>query len=102
MKVMVREIMKVLPGKMAEAMELEKKHTAIATRYGAPPERGYRCTSGGGDFFHTVVGEMEWDSLAAMEAFFEKMLADPEMQALMPKWEAILESHEIELYTPLP
>jgi hypothetical protein len=102
MKIMVREIMKVLPGKMAEAMELEKKHMAIATRYGAPPERGYRCISGGGDFFHTVIGESEWDSIAAMEAFQEKMFADPEVQALMAKWETILTSHEIEFYMPLP
>jgi hypothetical protein len=30
MKVMARTIMKAVPGKMAELMELEKKHMAIA------------------------------------------------------------------------
>jgi len=30
------------------------------------------------------------------------MRADPEMQALMAKWEAVLESHEIEFYMPMP
>jgi hypothetical protein len=102
MKVMNREIMKVLPGKMGEAMELMQKHMAAATRLGVPPGgRGYRCISGGGDYFHTVVSEMDWDSLAAMEAFHEKTLADPEMQRLYAKWEAVLESHVIEVYTPM-
>ena len=52
----------------------------------------------GGEYMHTVIFEMEWDSLAEMAAFFEKVMADLEMQALMPKWETILESHEVELY----
>jgi hypothetical protein len=102
MKVVERGIMKVVPGKMAEAMELNEKHTAAARRLGCPPMRSYRCLSGGGEFFHTIVGETEWGSFAAMEAFFEKMMADPEMQALMAKWETVLESHEIELYMPMP
>jgi len=102
MKVIQRGIMKVLPGKMAEAMELMKKHNALATRLGCPPMRSYRCISGGGEFFHTIIGEAEWDSFATMEAFFDKMMVDPEMQALMAKWETILESHELEFYMPMP
>jgi len=94
--------MKILPGKMAEYMELEKKHSAAATRLGCPPWRYYRPISGGGEFFHTIIGEAEWDSFAAMEAFFDKMFADPEMQALMAKWEAVLESHQLEFYMPMP
>ena len=102
MKVIQRGIMKVVPGKMAEAIELMEKHMAVATRLGFPPMKSYRCLSGGGEFFHTIVSEAEWDSFAAMEAYFEKMFADPEMQALIPKWETILESHEMEFYTPMP
>lgn len=103
MKVMVREVMKVVPGKMREAMELMQEHMAAATRLGMPPRgRGYRCISGRGDFLHTVVSEIEWDSFAAMEAFHEKMMADPEVQGLMAKWETILESHELEFYAPMP
>jgi hypothetical protein len=101
MKVIQRGIMKVVPGKMVEAMELMGKHTAVATRLGCPPMKSYHCLSGGGEFFHTIIGEAEWDSLAAMEAFFEKMTADAEMQELMAKWEAVLESHEIEFYLPM-
>ena len=104
MKVMQRGIMKILPGKMAEAMELNKKHMAISSRYGMPATgmRMYRPWVGGGDAMHTVIFEVEWDSLADMAAFFEKVMADPEMQALMPKWEALLENHQVEIYMPMP
>lgn len=103
MKVIQRGIMKIVPGKMAEAMELNKKHFAIVSRLGMPltAMRSYRPFIGG-EYMHTLIFEVEWDSFAAMEAFFEKMLADPEMQALMPKWDAVLESHVVELNTPMP
>jgi len=100
MKVIMRTTVKVVPGKMAEYVEVEQKSKAMASRYGMPPWRRYSCLSG--DSMHTIVYDMEWDSLAAMEAFHEKMFADPEVQALMAKWETILTSHEIEFYMPLP
>ena len=102
MKIIQRGTMKILPGKMAEAMELLEKHTAIASRYGAPPMKAYRRFMGHGDVMHTLVFEGEWDSLATMAAALEKMMADPEMQALMPKWDTVIETHEVEFLTPLP
>ena len=100
MKVMFRTIVKIVPGKMAEYMEVEEKSKVISSRYGMPPWRRYGCLSG--DSMHTIVYEMEWDSLAALEASFEKMFADPERQALMAKSDALVESHVNELYTPMP
>jgi len=100
MKIIQRGIMKFVPGKMAEAMELMEKHTAAATRLGCPSWRSYRPLIGG-EFFHTIVGEVEWDSMAAMEDFYDKMMVDQEMQALMANWEAVLESHVVEFYTPM-
>ena len=100
MKIIQRGTMKILPGKMAEATDLFQKHTAIATRLGCPSMRSYRPFIGS-EFFHTIIGEAEWDSMAAIEAFFNKMMADSEMQALMAKWEAVLESHVIEFYAPM-
>ena len=99
MKVMQRGVMKVVPGKMAEAMELNKKHMTISSRYGMPANtmRMYRPWLGG-EHMHTVIFEIEWDSLAEMEAFFDKVMADPEMQALMPKWDELLDSHQVEVY----
>lgn len=102
MKVMVRSIMKAVPGKMAEAMELEQKHMAIASRVLGLSPRSYRPLSGGGDVMNTIISESEFDSLAAFEAHPEKMGADPEAQALFPKLEAVIASHEIEFYIPIP
>jgi hypothetical protein len=51
---------------------------------------------------HTIAYEMEWDSLAAMEASLEKMFTDPERQELMAKSGEVVESHVNELYTPMP
>ena len=102
MKVMQRGIMKILPGKMTEAMELNKKHMEISRRYGfSTTMRTYRPFVGGGDAMHTVVFEVEWDSLEELAAFFTKVMADPEMLAIMPKWEAILENHEVEIYSSM-
>jgi hypothetical protein len=100
MKVLMRTIVKVVPGKMAEYMEVEEKSKAIASRLGMPPWRSYRCLSG--DSMHTIAYEMEWDSLAAMEASLEKMFTDPERQELMAKSGEVVESHVNELYTPMP
>ena len=100
MKVMQRGIMKIAPGKMAEAMALNQKYMAIISRLGMPTTgmRMYRPFTGGGDAMHTVVFEVEWDSLTELAAFMEKVMADPEVQAQMPQWETLTESHEVELY----
>ena len=99
---MMRSIMKVLPGKMEEAMKLEKKHMAIANRVLGISPRIYQRFSGGGDTIRTIIIEAELDSLSAFEAIPMKMGADPEMQELMPKLAAVIDSNEIELYTPIP
>ena len=100
MKVMQRGLMRVRPGKMGEAMQLLNKHMALIARLGwaDAPMRRYMPFLGGGDSLHTMIFEVEWDSMAEMATFFEKAMADPEMQALMPQWEAVEESHEVELY----
>ena len=104
MKVMQRGIMKIMPGKTAEAMELNEKYMAIVTRLVGVPftMRRYTPFLGGGDSLHTIVFEVEWNSFGEMSAFFEKAMADPEVQAFMPKWEAVEQSHEVEVLTLLP
>jgi hypothetical protein len=101
MNVMVRTIMRAVPDKTAELVELEKKHMAIANRVLGISGKLYRPLSGGGDTMNTVVVEGEFDSLAAFEAHPQKMGADPEMQALMPKYEGVIESMEVEFYMPV-
>ena len=68
MKVMVRSIMKAVPGKMTEAMELEEKHMDIASRVLGISARCYRTLCGGGDTKRIIISEDEFDSLAAFEA----------------------------------
>ena len=107
MKVMQRGIMKIVPGKMAEATELMGKYIAVLSRLlGMPaeklPMKIYYPFIGGGDAVNTIVFEMEWDSFGEMAAFFEKAMADTEIQASMPKWQAVEQSHEVELYMAGP
>ena len=101
MKVTVRNIIRFLPGKMAEGMKLEEEHMAIASRVLGISTRFYRRISGGGECIRTIICESEFDSLAAFEAHPEKMRADPEMQKLMPMLVAVIDSLEVELYTSM-
>jgi len=104
MKVINRTIFKVLPGKMAEAMELEKREMAIWGRLvtSLPATKHYRLLTGGDDALHTVIVYQEWSSLAAWEAAAEKAMANPEMQALAPRWANILANYRVEFYTEMP
>ena len=103
MKVIQRGTMKVVPGKMAEAMELTKKHMELTTKLGGPTNwKYYRCLSGREEYMHTLIGEAEWDSLADAEAFLDKMMADKELQQLMVKWDEILSDHYVEFLIPMP
>jgi len=104
-KVMMRAIMRFLPGKMAEGRKLvdEMLATLKKREYGPfPPVRKYTPWLGGGNAINTIIIEVEWESLAKMAEFFEKSSADPEWMKTMPQWEAAEESHEVELYMVMP
>ena len=96
-----RIIQKVFPGKWAELEEIDKKFNAVESRLGFPPKKRYQCMMGGCDT-NTLIIERQWDSLAAMEAAFEKTLADPEWQALNEEMTSIIKSTQLEVYMPLP
>jgi hypothetical protein len=101
MKTTVRNVIKVLPGKMMEGTELIKKWIAISRRVLGTTSRCYRPISGGGDATRTIVWEMDLDSLTAFETHPEKIGADPEMQALFPKLNAVIDTMDVEFYTPM-
>ena len=102
MKLIVREITKVIPGKWNEALELHKKRVENATRLGSPPFKVYRSVSGQGDWSNTIILEREWDSLAAWESFFDSAVKDPKVnKEFIEKWQNIVQSHNFEYYTPL-
>lgn len=100
MKIMQRAILKVVPGKTAEAIELLKKEVAFRERVGAKPWRVYRCIAGrDGEDMNTFYFDTDWDSLADFEKFLHKFISDPEMKSLTAKWIPIVDSHEMEFYT---
>jgi len=102
MKAVQRGVMKVLPGKMPEAMGLMMKHLEIVQRLGMSPSKmgSYRYAIGD-EILHTLIFEYEWDSLTEMSDFFERMMQDREMQDLIAKWQSFLESHLVEVLSPI-
>jgi hypothetical protein len=100
MKVIQRTILKYLPGKMAETLELTEKYKAIANRLGSTTWRRYSRITGG-DCIHTLIFEEEFDSFAAFGAYLDKLYADKEMAALIAKLGPITEIHEVELVSPV-
>lgn len=96
-----RLIQQIRPDKWTELEALDKKYNTVEGRYGFPAKRRYRCLVGS-DNSNTLIIEREWASLAAMEAAYEKLTADPEWRALGAEGFGIIESNRIELYEPLP
>jgi hypothetical protein len=101
MIVLERQIQKVRPGKWAELEEIDKKFNVVEDRFGFPPKKRYQCVAGSHDN-NVLIVERQWDSLAAAEAAYEKAMADAEYQKLSQEVVSIVESSQLELYTPLP
>jgi hypothetical protein len=97
-----RQVQKVLPGKWPAYESVDKKMDALIGRLGFPAKKLYRCIMGGHDFINTLIMERQWESLAAMEAAYGKILVNPEYQALEAELFTVIESGQIEVYRPLP
>jgi len=71
MRVMQRGIMRFIPGKMAEGMKLLKEYMAIMSKkeVSVLAMRAYTPFIGGDDSIHTVIFELEWDSLTETATF---------------------------------
>jgi hypothetical protein len=95
--ILERQIQKIYPDKWEELEKINKRNTAVEKRIGFPPKRRYQGFAGnhGTD---TLIIELEWESFAAMEAAYEKILADPEHQALQKEVGSIVKSNRWELY----
>ena len=102
MTVTVRNVIRFLPGKMLEGMKLQQQWMTITNRVLGIPSRCYRPISGGGDATRTIIWEIDIESLADFETHPEKIGADPEMQALFPKLNAVIDSIDVKLYTSIP
>lgn len=99
-KVLERLTQQVFATKWPELEELDKKYDAIESRLGYPPKRRYRLFAGGGNT-NTLVIEREWESLADLEAAYEKAFIDPEWQAVDAKALQIIADNQFELLLPL-
>jgi len=97
----MREIQKIRPDGWQELEELEQRWEALERRAGYPDtKRRYRAYSAADDT-NTLVIEIEWDSLAAMEAANEKLAQDPEMDELVAATDPVVQSIRMEFYTVL-
>lgn len=104
MKVIMMCKTKILPGKMAEYMELEKRMFALTKGAAAmPPYKRLMLMSGAGDMQHTITYIFEFDNLAAMDKW-AALAGAPEFRELMPKFDSVIASHEHDVFmeAPLP
>lgn len=104
MKIIMICTCNIIAGKMAEYVELEKKTFAICKRLGGIPAfRRVNLMSGKGDLQHTIIYLIEFDSFAAMDDF-AKSAGNPEMMALMPQFDSVIETHQHDVFmeTPMP
>lgn len=99
-KVLERMTQQVHANKWSELDALDKKFEAIENKHGYPPKRRYRLFIGGRSV-NTLVIEREWESLAAMEAAYEKAMSDPEWQAANMEGSEVIADAQIELLLPI-
>jgi hypothetical protein len=96
-----RMTQKIYPGKWAELEEIDKRFNEVEQKAGFPPKKRLQCVMGSLDQSMLII-ERQWDSLAAMESTYEKVMADPAWQSLSKEVASIVQSSQIEVFTPLP
>ncbi len=97
MRILERLIQQVVPGKWEALDALDMKYDAVEKKLGFPAKRRYRSIAAGGNT-DTLVIEREWESMAVMEAAWEKSMTSPELQQLMVEGVDIISSNTWELY----
>ena len=102
MKVVMLCTTRVMPGKMAEYLELEKKMFGVRGGPGAMPAyKRLMLMSGAGDMQHVITYLFEFDNFAAMDKWVA-LANTPEFMALMPQFDALMESHEHDVFIETP
>lgn len=96
-----RMTQKISPGKWDALAEIDKRYNEVEMRAGFPPKKRLQCVIGSLDQ-NILIIEREWECLAAMESTYEKVMMDPEWQALAKEVGDIVQSTQIEVFTPLP
>jgi hypothetical protein len=94
---MERQVQQVNPDKWEELEKLNMKYDALERKAGFPAKKRMRCYIGENNN-STLVLEREWESLAAMEAAYMKVMVDPAWQALDHPLNQIVTSVKTEVY----
>jgi len=97
MNIMERIVQEIPQGKLNEFAAFQRKLDVISARLGFPALRWYTHWYGAENTF-TLACEREWESFAAMEAAYEKAIADPECMALTQTWSTLGKSHRQEVW----
>ena len=101
MKVLQRKVLKVLPGRMPDVMEIARQQIELAHREcGASGGWSYMPVSAEAADLRTVIIEIEWGSVEMHEESYVTLNRDPEMLALDQRLQRLVESSRGELYTP--
>lgn len=100
MKVIERIIQEINPGKNTALEDIDKRFDVIEGPLGFPSKKRLWCFSGP-HYTNTIVIEREWESMAVMEAAYEKFVAHPGIQTLLEEGQTIIKNSRIELYTPI-
>jgi len=82
MKVIERIIQEINPGKNTALEDIDKRFDVIEGPLGFPSKKRLWCFSGP-HYTNTIVIEREWESMAVMEAVYEKFVAHPGIQTLL-------------------
>jgi hypothetical protein len=100
MKIKERLVQKVDPDKWPQLAELNAQWAPVNQQYGFPTSRFYRVLTGPEDLSTQIV-EREWESMAACEAAWEKLMAGPEYAALSARLTGVVLSNRWEFYMVL-
>ena len=100
MRVLERLIQQIKPGQWQALEALDKRYDVVEKQLGFPAKRRYRSFASSGDT-DTLVIEREWESMAVMEAAWEKFMLDAELQKLGAEGQEIISSNSVEVYMVL-
>ena len=100
-KIKERLTQKIYPDKWEALDALDKKYNQIESTVGFPPKTRYQLIVSSKSI-NILVVEREWESLAAMEAAYEKLFANPEWHTLNAESSAVIKDGFTEILMPLP
>ena len=101
MKIKERQTQKIYPGKWEDLEAIDKKYNQLESGVGFPPKTRYQLILSSTSI-NILVVEREWESFAAMEAAYEKLMVMPEWHALDAEGNSIIKDGYTEILLPMP